>query len=145
MDKDFLFIPAVFVFWVWIVWFVLGTIRRYKTAKLQLELRNRLLDKLGSSQEVLGYLQTDAGKQFLGPLTAEQRTPYSRIIGALEISAILVLFGGALLLLRSSVAGSEQGFVVFGALILALGLGFGLAGGVSYLLSKRFGLLGRGE
>jgi hypothetical protein len=141
MNKDFLLIPLVMSFWCWIVWFIFTGIRRYKTTKLQAELRERLLDKLGSSPELLAYLQTDAGKHFLEPLTTEQRTPHGRIIGALEASVILVLLGAALLLLRGSIAGAEQGFLVFGTLILALGIGFALAAAVSYFLSKSFGLV----
>ena len=142
MDKDLFLIPLLVVFWSWTVWFVLTTIRRYKTAKLQLELRNRMLDKLGSCQELLNYLQTDAGKQFLSPLIIEHRTPHRRIVGALEVSVVLAVFGIALLVLRGKIAGAEEGFLLFGTLILALGIGFALAATVSCFLSRRLGLLG---
>jgi hypothetical protein len=141
MDKELLFIPLILAFWFWVVWFIVTTSRRYKTAKLHAELRGKLLDKLGSSPEVLAYLQTDAGKQFLEPLTSEQRTPQGRIVGALEASVILVLVGVALLSLGQSGAAHGPGFLVFGTLILALGIGFALAAAVSYYLSKSLGLL----
>jgi len=38
----------------------------------------------------------------------------------------------------------EQEFTIFGALALALGIGFGIAAFASYLLSRSFGLLERG-
>jgi hypothetical protein len=34
LNKEFFFIPLLIIFWSWIVWFVVTTIRRYKTAKL---------------------------------------------------------------------------------------------------------------
>ncbi len=141
MNKDLLMIPMIMLFWCWIVWFIFTAIHRFKTAKLRAELRDRLLDKLGSSPELLAYLQTDAGKQFLEPITTEQRAPQARIIGALEAAVILVLFGAALLLLHGTGAMTESGFLVFGTLILALGIGFALAAAVSYFFSKSFGLL----
>ncbi len=141
MNKDFLMMPTVLLFWGWTLWFVFTAIHRFKTAKLRAELRDRLLDKLGSSPELLAYLQTDAGKQFLEPITIEQQAPQARIIGALQAGVILVLFGGALLLLHWTAAVADSGFLVFGTLILALGIGFALAAAVSYFFSKSFGLL----
>jgi hypothetical protein len=141
MDRDLLFIPLVIAFWIWVVWFIVTTIRRYKTSKLQAELRGKLLDKLGSSQEVLAYLQTDSGKQFLLPFTGEQKTLQGRLISAFEVSVILVLVGVALLSLGGSGVVTGPHFLVFGTLILALGLGFALAGAVSYYLSRSLGLL----
>lgn len=141
MNKDLVMMPMVLIFWAWALWFIFTAIHRFKTVKLRAELRDRLLDKLGSSPELLAYLQTDAGKQFLEPITTEPRTPQARIVGALEISAVLVLFGAALLLLHWTAAVAEPGLLVFGALILALGVGFALAAAVSYFLSRSFGLI----
>jgi hypothetical protein len=141
MNKEFLMIPLILLFWGWVVWFLFTGIRRYKSTKLQAELRDRLLDKLGSSPELLAYLQTEAGKEFLEPFTTEQKTPHRRIVIALEASVVLVLLGAAFLFLRGSIAGAEQGFLVLGTLTLALGIGFALAAAVSYFLSKSLGLV----
>ena len=141
MPEDLVILPILFVLSGFVVWTVFSTIRRYKTAKLQAELQTKLLEKFGSGQELLAYVQSDAGKQLAESLTMEQRTPHGRILGAAQAGVILVLLGLALLFLRSRVSGGEDGFLVSGTIILSLGIGFGLSSALSYFLSKSFGLL----
>lgn len=141
MREEFILFPMIFAFFGGCIWFVLTTIRRYKVAKLQAEVNNKLIDKFGSSQELLAYAQTDAGRTLLNSLTAEPTAPYQRIVGSLQIASILTLLGGALLFLHWTVVEAAQIFLVFGTLILALGIGFALAGAVSYFFSKSVGLL----
>src|SRR5690242_590172 len=137
MAEEVILFPILFTLTGFVVWTVFSTIRRYKTAKLQAGLQTKLLEKFGSGQELLAYVQSDAGKGFLECLATEQRTtPYGRILGAAQASVILVLLGLAFLSLRSRVAGAEDGFLVFGTIILSLGAGFGLAAVLSYFLSK---------
>jgi len=141
MNEEIVIFPILFGLLGFVVWTIFSTIRRYKTTKLQAGLQTKLLEKFGSGQELLTYVQSDAGKRFLESLTMEQRTPYGRILGAAQVSVILVLLSFAFLFLRGRVAGTEEGFLVFGALSLSLGVGFGLSAALSYYLSKSFGLL----
>ena len=141
MSEDVVLFPILFTLTGFVVWTVFSTIRRYKTAKLQAELQTKLLEKFGSGQELLAYVQSEAGKRFLESLTLEQRTPYGRILGAAQASVVLILLALALLFLRGRVSGGEQGFLVFGAITLSLGVGFGGSAALSYYLSKSFGLL----
>jgi hypothetical protein len=134
-------ITVVFGSLCWVAWLIFSTLRRYKTAKLQSDVQHRLLEKFGSSQDLLSYVQTDAGKQFLDSLATEQPAPYARILGAVQAGIIMTFFGTALLALRGKVADSEMGFLVFGTLILTLGIAFIVSAAVSYVLSKSFGLL----
>ena len=53
----------------------------------------------------------------------------------------MICLGGALLLLRGHIEGTEEGFLMFGTLITMLGIGFALSAVVSYYLSKSFGLI----
>ena len=141
MHEEVILFPIMFTLLGFIVWTIFSTIRRYQTAKLQAGLQTRLLEKFGSGQELLAYVQSDAGKRFLESLTMEQRSPYGRILGAAQVSVILVLLSFAFLFLRGKVAGAEEGFLVFGTLALSLGIGFGLSAALSYYMSKSFGLL----
>jgi hypothetical protein len=141
MSEEIILFPCLFALFGFVVWIIFTTIRRYKTAKLQAGLQTKLLEKFGSGQELLAYVQSDAGTQFLDSLTMEQRTPHGRILGAAQASVILVLLGLALLFLRGRVSGGEEGFLVSGTMILSLGVGFGLSAALSYFLSKSFGLL----
>ena len=141
MHEEVVLFPIFFMLIGFVIWTIFSTIRRYKTTKLQAELQTKLLEKFGSGQELLAYVQSDAGKRFLESLTVEQRTPYGRILGAAQASIVLVLLAIALLFLRGRVSGAEEGFLAFGTIILSLGLGFGLSAALSYYLSKSFGLL----
>jgi hypothetical protein len=115
--------------------------RRSNVVKAQTEMQTRLLEKFGSSQEMLQYLQSDAGRKFLESATIEQTTPYGRILGSASVGVILSMLGLALLLVRGQVAGGEAGFIVTGTLFLALGVGFLLSAAVAYALSKAWGLI----
>lgn len=142
MHEEVVLFPMLFAVMALIIWIIFSTIRRYNTTKLQAGLQTKLIEKFGTGQELLAYVQSEAGKRFLESLTMEQRTPYGRILGAAQASVILALVGLALLFLRGRVAGADEGFLVFGTIILSLGVGFGLAAALSYFLSKSLGLLG---
>ncbi len=141
MLEKVVLLPIFFSLVGFVVWTIFSTIRRYKMAKLQAELQTKLLEKFGSSQELLAYVQSDAGKRFLESLAMEQRTPYARILGAVQAGVILIFLAFAFLFLRGRVSGAEEGFLVFGTITLSLGAGFGLSAALSYFLSKSFGLL----
>lgn len=126
----------------WFAWVVFTTIRRYKIAKVQAEVQAKLLEKVGSGQELLAYAQTDTGMQLLESLKVERVAPHGRIIGALQTGIIFLMLGVALLILRYEVSVADQeGFVVLGTLSSSLGVGFALSAAASYYLSKSFGLL----
>jgi len=141
MSEDVVILPLLMATFGSVVWIIFATIRRYKTAKLQAGVQTKLLEKFGSGQELLAYIQSDAGKRFTESLTMEQRTPYGRILGATQAGVILILLGLALLFLRGRVSGGEEGFLVSGTIILSLGVGFGLSAALSFFLSKSLGLL----
>jgi hypothetical protein len=141
MNEDYMVVPIVFGSFAWLFWLVFSTIRLFKISKLQADVRGKLIEKLGSGQELLAYAQTDAGKTLLESVRIEGASPYTRIIGALQVAIVMISFGLSLLFLRSRVSGAEEGFLVFGTVITVLGVGFGLSSAASYFLSKSFGLL----
>jgi hypothetical protein len=139
MDPTVIAVPVLFISLAWIIF---STIRRYKIAQLQADLQSKLLDKIGTSQELLTYTQTDAGRQMLESLKVERVAPHGRIIVALQVGIVLFVFGVGMLAVRHHVPDQGvEGFTIVGALIIALGLGFALSGVASYYLSKSFGLL----
>lgn len=101
------------------------------------------MDRFGTTQDLIAYAGTETGRDFLRSLSLEQRSPYDRIIGAVQAGIVSFFFGAALLFLRSRVPGGEQVLLVFGTIFATLGIGFVLAAAASYSLSKSFGLLNR--
>jgi len=141
VNETFVVVPVVFGFFSWLVWMVFSTIRRYKIAKLQAEVQTKLLEKVGSGQELLAYAQTETGKTLLESLRVEAPAPYTRIIGALQTAIVMISLGVAFLVLRGRVSGANEGFLVFGTLLTVMGMGFAMSSAASYYLSKSFGLL----
>jgi len=134
-------VPGSFFFLVgWIVWVLFSSIRRYKIARFQSEVQSRLLQRLDSSQSLLAYVETPAGKQFVEGLGTERVTPYERILSSTQAGIIITFFGVALLVLKAKVPFSDEAFTIFGTLAIALGLGFGVAAAASYFMSRSFGL-----
>lgn len=138
-------IPASLFFMIgWIVWVLFSSIRRYKIAKFQADVQSRLLQRLDTSQSLLAYVETPAGKQFVEGLSTERVTPYERILSSTQAAIVITAFGVALLVLRSKLPFSDEAFTIFGTLAIALGVGFGVAAAASFFLSRSFGLFDRG-
>lgn len=147
MSPDYIIAITVPGMFSWFAWIIFGTFRRWKIAKLQADVQSRLLERVGSGQDLLAYAQTDAGRQLLESLKVEQvaqPAPHGKIIGAFQAGIVLFFFGIAMLWLRSHVSvANVDGFTIFGALAIAVGVGFGLSAVASYYLSRSFGLMSR--
>jgi hypothetical protein len=149
---------------LWILRVVLDNRRWYRVVRVQTEMHAKLLEKFGSSQDMLAYMESDAGKRFLeSPAFDIQPNksvgiPYARILWSAQVGLVMATLGFGLLMLRGhvpvesfdSVAGvmrttnnADSPLLVFGTIVLTLGIGFLLSAVVSFVLSKRFGLLER--
>jgi hypothetical protein len=125
------------------VWLLVSAIRRTKIARAQAEVQSKLLDKFGSSQELLAYMQTEAGQRFIQvesePVVT--KSPHTKILGSITVGTILACLGLGLLLL--AVVFEDDAPLGFGTISLAVGLGFLISSGISYKLSKTWGLFDR--
>ena len=118
----------------------LGVRARSRSAELQAETIRRLIDKLGTSQEAMAYLESESGRKLLDSISMPARAnPYRRILTAVAAGAVLCCLGVGLLVLSALFPDEET---VRGAVVmLALGAGFLIAAGLSYRLSRSWGLL----
>jgi hypothetical protein len=134
---------------LWLTRAFLENRRWARVFKLQSEVHGRLIERFSSNEELLTYMNTDAGKRFLeaAPIPVEferdQRVPaaLSRILIPLQAGVVLSLLGIGLLALRHSLPDLDTGLLVFGTVILMPGVGFILSAGLTWLLAARFGLL----
>jgi hypothetical protein len=120
------------------------TIGNVRVVKLQVGVQAKLLDKLHTAEHLIAYGETDAGRNFLASLIEERaarNSPHRSILSGVQAGILLVMFGGTLLLLHHVEVLRAGAFLVFGAISMALGIGFGLAAGATYGLSLKFGLL----
>ncbi len=139
---------------IWLVRMLLENRRWNRIFKLQTEVHSKLIDRFGSSQELLTYMATDAGKRFLEaspiPVDFEQKkpsipSPVARILNPLQIGIVLSLLGTGILYLRHSLPEMEQGLLVFGTLFLMPGIGFILSAAVTWILANHLGLMPSNE
>ena len=110
------------------------------------------MDKFGNNQELLAYMNTDAGKRFLEsaplPVGSELGTPaklpLTRILLPLQLGVVLMLVGMGFLFLRSRVEiDSQTPMLILGTLGLMLGIGFIISAGLAFFLARHLDLLPR--
>jgi len=140
------FLLAVF----WLLRLVLENRRWGKIFGMQSSVHSQLIEKFGTSEELLTYMGTEAGKRFLeaAPIVTEfdqKRLPnvVSRVLTSVQVGAVLVMLGTGFILLKNAVRGPQEHNVmlVLGMLMLMPGLGFILSAGVTWLVATRLGLL----
>jgi len=142
-------VPAVFLAFVWIIYIFVQSLRWNRTFKQQSEIHSRLIEKLGTGPDLVAYMETEAGKQFLmaspiapGPEFG-QRMPntVSRVLTSLSAGIVLALLGIGFLLLRHAGPDTAEPMLIVGTLLLMPGIGFILSAGVTWVLAQRLGLL----
>jgi len=117
--------------------------------RAQADAHVKLMEKLASSQELLSYMETEAGKRFLQLVTVGvessrgSKFPFGRILWSVQVGLVLLLAGAGFLFLRGRLAdhATTEGFLVLGTLAVTVGVGFILSAAASYGLSKHLGLL----
>jgi hypothetical protein len=130
---------------VTIVRLILEHLRRIKSECLQADLCSKMLDKFGSSQELLVYLQSEAGQNLLKAAPLDRPQPHGRILNSVQGGIVGTALGLGLLIIMSFLRpDGRQPAMVMGTLLLSAGLGL-LAGAIAaYVLSRRLGLIAAG-
>jgi hypothetical protein len=141
----FLFLAGILI---WLIKTLLDYRRWLRLSKIQAEAHNKLLDRFAANEELLGYVGSDAGRRFLAsaPIALDAAEPASpapvrRILWAVEAGCVLAAAGAGLLAISRMVEAVSQPMLALGVLAVALGVGFVLAAAVSYVLSRRLGLM----
>jgi hypothetical protein len=133
-----------------ITWIVKSFIdyRRWASAvKTQTDVHSRLMDRLTSSEDLLAYIQSPAGKRFLesGPIAQGVSTAgpmLNRILWSVQAGMVLGLAGVGLSYSSQHVSYEvAQPFFVLGVLGIAVGAGFILSAVASYIIARNMGLV----
>ena len=82
-----------------------------RVSKVNAEVHNKILDRFGSNEELLAYVDSPAGRRFLeaapiAPASSANTTvgaPYARILWSVQIGVILIALGGGFLLVTCPV------------------------------------------
>ena len=118
---------------VLIVYFVSRS--RARRAEVQAEVQSRLIDRFGTAPELIEFLQSPAGREFVsGVQSAPALWARERVLSGFTRAIVLTALGTAFLFLTFFF---DDGFAVPAAIVFSLGLGYLLATFVSYRLSQK--------
>lgn len=132
---------------LWLVRTLLEHRRWNRTFHVQAEIYGKLLEKFANNEELMAYMQSEAGKRFLASATLPQvpegrgTNAIARVLTPLQIGAVMTLAGCGFLYLQHDVGGSIP-LLGLGTLAVALGLGFMISAGLAWVLARRIGILG---
>jgi hypothetical protein len=146
-------ILAIFVLIAFaLAWFVRTIIeqkRWNRLSKTQSEVHNKILDRFGSSDELLQYIKTPAGTKFLEsapiPLHAERtapNAPLGRVMWSIQIGVIIAAAALGLLIVSLRFdRDTAEDFFALGMISFCIGTGFIASALISIVLSRRLGVL----
>jgi len=134
---------------LWLTHVLLENRRWNRIFKLQTDVHGKLIERFGTSQEVLTYMGTEAGKRFLEatPIAVgfERQepvpSPVARVLTPLQIGVVMTLLGLGLILVRYSVPDAAAPLLVLGTIVLTPGLGFIISAAITWALARRLGLM----
>lgn len=146
---------ATFVLIAFALAWVIRTIneqkRWNKLSRTQSEVHNKILDRFGTSAEVLDYIKTPAGTKFLesAPIQVHDERPMrqpsspsvTRAMWSIQIGVVLAVAALGMLLVSGRFdKESAQGFFALGVIGFSIGAGFIASAIVSIFLSRRLGV-----
>ncbi|HYO76452.1 MAG TPA: hypothetical protein VE010_08315 [Thermoanaerobaculia bacterium] len=118
---------------VLIVYFV--TRGRQRRVEAQVQMHTRLIDRFGSAAELVEFLHSPAGRQFVtGVDMAPALMTRERLMSGFSRAIVLTALGIAFVCLTFLV---DDDFVVPASILLSLGIGYLLATFVSYKLAAK--------
>ncbi len=134
----------------WLVRTAIDYRRWGRLAKVQAEAHTKLLDRFTGNEELLAYVQSSAGSRFLksSPISLDggpraMGSPVSRILWSMQAGVVLAAAGiGLNYVSRNIDPLHAEPIFMFSVLLISIGAGFFGSAGLSFVLSKRLGLLG---
>ena len=112
---------------------------RETRARIQAEVQTKLIDRFGSAPELADFLQSPAGRNFMGQLESAPRLhAREKILVGIRRAIIVTAVGVAFCGLGGVF--HEEGLLIPGFFLLALGGGYLISALVSMRLSRAWGL-----
>jgi hypothetical protein len=134
----------------WLVRTLVDYRRWQRLSKVQAETHTKLLDRFTANDELLAYVQSPAGSKFLqsAPISLEAgpgariSAPFGRILLSAQAGVVLAAAGLGLYYVSGRVDQEmTQPLYTLGIFSLFVGIGFVASAALSFVLSKRLGLL----
>jgi hypothetical protein len=134
---------------LWLIHVLLENRRWNRIFKLQSDVHGKLIERFATSQEVLTYMSTEAGKRFLEatPIAVGFEraqpvpSPVARVLTPMQIGIVMVMLGIGLISLRNSIPDAAAPLLALGIVVLMPGLGFIISAGFTWWMARHFGLM----
>jgi hypothetical protein len=129
----------------WVMRALIEQKRWTRLAQTQSDVHNKILDRFGTSAELLEYVKSPSGAKFLEsapiPLQADTAAPnaaVSRVLWSIQIGIVVAAAAGGLLIVSHRFADDfGRGLFAMGVIAFSIGAGFILSAGASLVLSRR--------
>jgi hypothetical protein len=138
LEENLVWIPIIAILAsstmvILVVFFV--TRARQRRAEAQVEMQGKLIDRFGSAPELINFLHSPAGRQFIsGVQSAPETLTRERILSGFTRAIVLSSLGLAFLFLTFLY---DDDWAVPASIVFALGIGYFLATLISYKLSGK--------
>lgn len=136
----------------WLIRTIVEQKRWNRLSQAQNEVHNKILDRFGTSEELLEYIKTPAGTKFLEsapiPLHSDKpaksnplSSPLTRMVWSIQIGIVIAVgsLGMLLVSFRFPERSGDELFA-FGLIGFCVGAGFIASAAVSLIMSQRLGL-----
>jgi hypothetical protein len=147
MSSEIIIVPSLFFMFGFIVYVITDGFRRRQQMKAVTEFHTKLLERLGSAKEFAEFFTSEAGTRFMDSLSSsEGSTPHLRILRSMQTGLVLLALGiGFFILLdqREFSLDAADGLTVMATAATAVGAALLVSTAMSFLLSKRLGLIER--
>jgi hypothetical protein len=124
----------------WLAWLIAGGYRRHKKTQVQ----NRLLDRFSSATDLVAFLETESGRNFMAQISEKIASPAQGVVNSVRIGVLLIFVGMGIMLGvhvtsdNGQITHASSRLDAAGAfIILFLGLGFIVSAYVSLWISRR--------
>jgi hypothetical protein len=144
----FFIILTIILAFAWLIRTMLEHRRWSRATRIQTDIQNKLLDRFTSHDDLVSYIQSSAGRDFLtsavSPLPASAplvSRPAARIVSSVQAGVVLFTIGLGLLVvsfrIHPDVASTVSGI---GIMALAAGLGFVIAAIAGWVVARKLQL-----
>jgi hypothetical protein len=132
----------------WLVKTLIQQRRWSRQSLVQTEIHGKLIDRLTTSEDMIAYAQSPAGRRFLegGPIALDAAVqpvsaPIGRFLWSIQAGLVLAAAGFGMQFVSNQMPLElAPVFSGLGILVLSVGIGFVLSAIVSFLLSRKLGL-----
>jgi len=137
----------------WLIRAVMEHRKWLRVSKTHMDTHAKLMDRLTSSEDLIAYMESPAGRKFLEaapiPLESGSRglsAPFGRILWSVQAGVVVAFLGAALIYASRRLATNdlfspgELPVFVLGCAAVAIGAGFLISAVAAYVLSNRLGL-----